>query len=149
MLLNTIQWVLQHQVHILIVKQNLVIKKHKFSYAEKRFFKVFCEWICTNRHSGILIHVTQYNSVSSTTSSTYFYCETKFSHKKTQVFVCWKKGFLKYFVNGSAQIDILVFLIHVTQYNSVSSTTSSTYFYCETKFSHKKTGILIWARKVF
>ena len=34
-----------------------IIKKHNFWYQRGRFFKVFCEWICTNRHSGDLIHV--------------------------------------------------------------------------------------------
>ena len=90
MLLNIIQWVLQYPVHILSWKQNSVSKKHRFSYPEKRFFKVFSEWICTNRQSGILIHVAQYNSVSSTISSTYFVVKTKFSHKKTQILI-WAK----------------------------------------------------------
>ena len=109
MWLNTIRWVLQHPIHIFCVNQNSVIEKHRFSCAQEKVFKVFCEWICTNRHSGVLIHVTQYNSVSSTTSNTYFLCKSKFSHRKTQIFVCSRKGFLKYFVNESAQIDILVF----------------------------------------
>ena len=149
MLLNIIQWVLQYPVHILSWKQNSVTKKHRFSYPEKRFFKVFSEWICTNRQSGILIHVAQYNSVSSTISSTYFVFKTKFSQKKTQIFVSWKTGFLKYFLNGSAQIDNSGILIHVAQYNSVSSTISSTYFVLKTKFSHKKTQIFVSWKKVF
>ena len=109
MLLNIIQWVLQYPVHILSWKQNSVTKKHRFSYPEKRFFKVFSEWICTNRQSGILIHVAQYNSVSSTISSTYFVVENKIQSQKNTDFRILKKGFLKYFLNGSAQIDNLVF----------------------------------------
>ena len=138
MLLNIIQWVLQYPVHILSWKQNSVTKKHRFSYPEKRFFKVFSEWICTNRQSGILIHVAQYNSVSSTISSTYFVLKTKFSHKKTQIFVWAEKRFFKVFSEWICTNRQSGILIHVAQYNSVSSTISSTYFVLKTKFSHKK-----------
>ena len=115
MLLNRSQWVLQYPVHILSWKQNSVTKKHRFSYPEKRFFKVFSEWICTNRHSGILIHVAQYNSVSSTISSTYFVVENKIKSQKNTDFNMSENGFFKVFSEWICTNRQSGILIHVAQ----------------------------------